>query len=498
MKYKFGVKVKLLSSFVGFSLIVFILLWILQVVLLDDVYRTIKINSVRNAAEKMDGMSDEELQYFVLEKSSSVGLCSSVYSADFTLIAQEHAGGQCVVHNITDNTVRLFYEATAEFSEKRFESHLPANDIMAILKQREFPIIFQKPNNGFYIQTEPALSASTDAYDCILYSEIIENDLGEERYVLLSSVIIPVESTVVAIRFELGIITAFLLIVAVILAFVLSKTVSYPITALNKAAKLLPDGKFDGEGIQGYREVEELSETLSRSAEEIRRVDSLRKELLANVSHDLRTPLTLITGYSEVMRDIPGENTPENLQVVIDEANRLSVLVTDLLDLSKLEEGSDSLNTEKIELNSFIRQILNRYEKLTAVQGYEICYQGVENEVFVLADSVKLNQVIYNLVNNAIHYGGNDKKIQVRLSVKGDKALFEVEDHGEGIPQEKLLKIWDRYYRLEEHHRSAKIGSGLGLSIVKRVLDLHESEYGVQSKVGQGSVFWFTLKLLKD
>ena len=144
------------------------------------------------------------------------------------------------------------------------------------------------------------------------------------------------------------------------------------------------DGRFDGTDIKGYREVEELAETLQRSALEIQQVDRLRKELIANVSHDLRTPLTLISAYSEVMRDIPGENTPENLQVVIDEAHRLSTLVTDLMDLSKLEAGMEQLALERIELISFVRQILTRYEKLTGFNGYTISLETDLQSVFVL------------------------------------------------------------------------------------------------------------------
>ncbi|MBP5289360.1 MAG: two-component sensor histidine kinase, partial [Clostridia bacterium] len=242
-------------------------------------------------------------------------------------------------------------------------------------------------------------------------------------------------------------------------------------------------------------EIMELSDTLSEAAGEINKVETLRRELIANVSHDLRTPLTLITGYSEVMRDLPGENTPENLQIVIDETRRLSDLVTDLLDLSKMEAGMDSLKKERLDLVPLLREIMHRYEKLTENDGFNLSFDVDESSCYVQADSVKISQAVYNLINNAINYCGEDKTVIVRLSVSGECARLDVIDHGEGIPEEKLKDIWDRYYRVDKNHKQAKVGTGLGLSIVKEVLQLHKARFGVESRVGQGSDFWFEIPL---
>ena len=250
-------------------------------------------------------------------------------------------------------------------------------------------------------------------------------------------------------------------------------------------------------GISGYREIEELSQTLADAAAEIRQVDTLRKELVANVSHDLRTPLTLIAGYSEAMRDLPGENTPENLQIIIDETTRLSELVTDLLDLSKLEAGMETLQYEDIELVEFTENILKRYDKMTAQSGYNIVLEKNVDRVSVLADSKKIGQVIYNLINNAIHYCGADKTVIVRLADDNGFLRFEVKDNGDGIPADKLKDIWDRYYRLDSSHQSQKVGTGLGLSIVKKILRLHNAKFGVESREGEGSCFWFALPIKK-
>ena len=497
MKRNFGVKSKLLVSFISFSVLVIALLWLLEVVFLDQIYRAIKINSVRKIADGMRGLGDEQLISMSTHAASSVGLCFSIYDENLNLLAEEHSGGQCVVHNLSQKTVAVFYEATSNFENKRFESHLSAQEIMNILKRHEHSLKYFQFPQGFFLESEPILSASSDAYDCILYSQIFENGQGVRRYALISSVLLPIDSTVQTIRFELNLLIGILIVVSILMSIILSKTISSPIAKLNKAAKTLPDGHFDGQNIKGYREVEELAETLRKSALEIQQVDRLRRELIANVSHDLRTPLTLISAYSEIMRDIPGENTPENLQVVIDESHRLSELVTDLLDLSKLEAGIEQLNRERVELISFVREILNRYKKMTGFSGYSLNFETEFQELFVLADPIKLNQIVYNLVNNAINYCGDDKTVIVRIEARDGEAILQVIDHGEGIPQDKLDHIWDRYYRAEKSHQTATIGTGLGLSIVKKHLSLHNSNFGVESSVGKGSMFWFTLQIVE-
>jgi signal transduction histidine kinase len=288
---------------------------------------------------------------------------------------------------------------------------------------------------------------------------------------------------------------AFVLIIgALVLAFIISRNISIPIERMNRAAKQLAAGnynaKFSGEG---FRETKELADTLNYASNELSKNDRLQKELIANISHDLRTPLTMITGYSEVMRDIPGENTPENVQVIIDEATRLSELVTDLLDLSKLQAGTGRLDISRFNLTETVRSTMDRYRKLTERDGYQI-YFWSDCEVKVDADRKMILQVLYNLINNAINYTGDDKLVRVDQSVHNGIVRISVTDTGEGIAPEQLPLIWDRYYKVDKVHRRASVGTGIGLSIVKSVLELHGAHYGVDSTPGHGSTFWFELR----
>ena len=203
----------------------------------------------------------------------------------------------------------------------------------------------------------------------------------------------------------------------------------------------------------------------------------------------------MITGYGEVMRDLPGENTPENVQVIIDEANRLTNLVNDMLDLSKLQEGVHALNLSEHNLTDSIRQVLLRYNKLREQEGYVIDFIA-DSDVYVQADEYKVYQVLYNLINNAINYCGEDKRVVVRQMIEGIHVRIEISDSGEGIPQEELIHIWDRYYKVDKNHRRSVQGTGLGLSIVKNILKIHDATYGASSEVGKGSTFWFELKII--
>jgi len=310
---------------------------------------------------------------------------------------------------------------------------------------------------------------------------------------MVHSTITPINATVETLRVQLMYITLIMLALSLTLAFLISRKISRPIIQINQTAKLLANGDYDVHFAgHDFLEISELSNTLNYAAVELSKVEALRRELIANISHDLRTPLTMITGYAEVMRDLPGENTPENVQIIIDEAKRLTTLVNDILDLSKLQSGVQSLTPSVFNLTGNIREIIGRYSKLMEQNGYKIKFI-CGGDVFVNADQVKINQVVYNLINNAVNYTGPDKQVTVCQNAYDSKVKIEVIDSGEGIPEEQLPYIWNRYYKVDKKHKRAAVGTGLGLSIVKTILDMHHANYSVISSVGQGSIFWFEL-----
>jgi signal transduction histidine kinase len=349
----------------------------------------------------------------------------------------------------------------------------------------------EKKNEHFLENRRPEPSEG------VIYFTIVTS--GTDKYVvMIHSVLTPVGATVNTLKIQLICISLIMVLLSLVIAFLLARQVSKSMIKVSASAKELAAGNFAVEFTgKDYKEITELSNTLNMAAKELEKTENLRRELIANVSHDLRTPLTMIIAYSEVMRDLPGENSPENIQVVIDESKRLTNLVNDMLDISKLQAGVMVKNPTLFNLTDSIKSVLERYNKLKEQDGYIIDFD-FEKEVMVYADEFKIYQVLYNLVNNAINYTGNDKTVTVRQIVYGNQVKIEVTDSGDGIAEEELPYVWDRYYKVDKTHKRAIAGTGLGLSIVKSILQLHESRYGVESGVGKGSTFWFTLETQED
>ncbi|NCC77481.1 MAG: HAMP domain-containing histidine kinase, partial [Clostridia bacterium] len=314
--------------------------------------------------------------------------------------------------------------------------------------------------------------------------------------ILLNTMLSPVTATVDTLRIQLIYVTLILIALSLGLALLLSRRIARPIVRINEQSKQMAAGDYSVRFAAGdYREIGELAETLNQTVVELGRVEALRRELIANISHDLRTPLTMIRGYAEVMRDLPGENNPDNVQVIIDESNRLTSLVNSILDLSKLQSGASQFEPSDYDLTESIRDIIARVSKLTEAEGYQIAYVANEQAV-VHADAARIEQVLYNFLTNAVHYAGPDHQIEVRQTVRAGWVRIEVVDHGEGIPEDQLQHIWERYYKSDKLHRRAVMGNGLGLSIVKNILEQHGARFGVDSRPGEGSTFWFELPVI--
>ena len=339
------------------------------------------------------------------------------------------------------------------------------------------------------------LHISPPEHERLITALIAQASDGEEYLLLLDTDILPLRSLFHLLQNQLMLVSLISLTIAAVLAFLLARHIAAPIERISKKADLLPRGKYDIDfSEKSYREIEELSSTLNQTADELSKTDRLQKELIANISHDLRTPLTTIVGYAEMMRDIEGENTPENIDVIIDEATRLSSLVNDLLEISRIQGGTNELKCECFNLADLARETVDRYRRLKENSGFDFDLK-VTGNCRIYADKAKILQVICNLINNAIHYSENERRVSVRVFETKKAVRLEVEDHGIGIAPEQINHVWERYYRGEKNHRRRASGSGLGLSIVREVLDLHQARYGVSSVLGEGSVFWLELSM---
>jgi len=462
---------QLYAYFSAFAIIVIAILWIFQTFLLDNFYQMIRMSELRRAAEFIAVNAESyDIQAVVENAAISNDVCIMVFDANGKKVATADVKEECVIHHTNAETINTFY--------------LEAKN---------------SKNNESVKEVNLTTASGKEISDSIVMTKIVKSPAQNNYIILLNAVVVPVSATVRTLQIQLTWVTVITIVLGMIFAVVISRTISRPISKLNKSAKALAHGYYEADFSLnlGCREVGELSDTLAYAARELSKADKMQKELIANISHDLRTPLTLIKGYGEVMRDIPGEMTPDNMQVIIDETERLSSLVSDLVDMSKFQSGDTQLSLATFDLSDTVRETIDRYAKLTERDGYSIELNCTE-PLPVYADKTRILQVIYNLINNAINYTGEDKKIYVSAYRDGDSVRVEVKDTGEGIEADKLALIWDRYYKIDKVHRRAAVGTGLGLSIVKNILVLHGAKYGVDSVIGQGSTFWFELKLANN
>lgn len=332
-------------------------------------------------------------------------------------------------------------------------------------------------------------------------TEYLYGGFLHENYMLfISTSLEPVGPAVEVIKDQLIFITLMTFFLGLFITLMLSNRLSRPFRQVTHAANQLASGdyttRFEG---GNYAEINELSDALNYAASEISKVDSLRNDLIANVSHDLRTPLTMIKAYAEMVRDLSGDNPEkrnQHLGVIIDESDRLSELVNNLLELSKLQHGNVELDRRQFSVSEFISSAVSRYQVLSEQQGYQF---EVEHDADVICegDESRLAQVLYNFINNAVNYSGDSRRIIIRQRNFPQVVRIEVIDFGVGIEREKLPMIFDRYYRDERTKRDV-VGTGLGLSIVKEILRLHGMRFGVQSEVGKGSLFWFEIQRVPE
>lgn len=342
-------------------------------------------------------------------------------------------------------------------------------------------------------KTKGGLPAFLVSQSVVSYAEEVSLE-GRSTFLFVSASIEQYGDLAVSMQW-LSLITA---LVAVVLAFVTSGFVAAfitkPVTEVTERAKELARGNYDLHFKKNYfcAELTELSEALDYARSEISKADTMQKELIANVSHDFKTPLTMIKAYASMIVEITGEDKKKrdaNAKVIIDECDRLTLLVGDLLDLSKLRAGVNMGEKTVFNLSEEVYSVAERFSFLKETSGYIIETQ-IEDDLYTQANRERIDQVLYNLIGNAVNYTGEDKRVRVKLYKKGGNARFEVIDSGKGIPPEEVDTIWDRYYRSNKTHKRPVNGSGLGLSIVKNILLQHDCPFGVISEVGKGSCFW--------
>lgn len=443
-------------------MVMLLLLWVLEIFLLDTIYKKTKTDSIISTGNYISqNIAHPDIKDYIDQLAINNDVCVVVTDEDGSIMYRSDSMRQCS-RDILDKN---------RFMERITNAYLNDNTYIEEVKATEFL------NIGVNI---PIRSNNE-----IQYTHIIDQKV--KYFLFMNSTITPIDATVNTLKTILTIVTISMSAVAILLGIYISKKISRPILQLNASAKNLgkENVQFDG---KGYLEIEELSETLNQANEDLHQVEKLRNELISNISHDLRTPLTMISGYAEMMRDLPDENNEENLNIIIHETKYLTRLVNDVLDLSKLQAGAQKLEKKDFDLTQMLLDMIERVRALSEIK-IEFNY---DEHIHVIADEMKISQVFYNILNNALHY--TKDKVIVRQILMNQKIRIEIQDFGEGIAENEIDDIWKCYYRSKNHSRQVS-GSGLGLYICKQILDLHHAAYGVTSKLHEGSTFYFELKI---
>lgn len=451
--------------FLLFAMVVLVLLWGMQIYMLNNSYETMKTKEVAKVASLISR------SYVQGNDNLTAGIQELSINNDFYVMMESRSG-------------YLYFSPEAETRMPVYSYITHAPQLKAMLqKSGRLPVSF-KINNGME-------KYSTLAYGCIL-----DSSPGREVYLYIFSPLYPVTSTVNILKEQLLSVTFITLIIAFLLSIYFAMRISRPLQSMTGAARQMGTGdynvKFEG---NSYSEINRLAATLNTAAYELGMADNRQKDLIANISHDLKTPLTMIRSYAEMIRDLSGDNPVKrdaHLQVIINETDRLAQLVSDMSTVTAMQQHKVKLDKTVFDLTAVSAAHLASYELLTEQEGYTFQFNA-QKECLVYADEARIKQVIANLTSNAVKYCGEDKIINVNVRRVGKRCRFEISDHGPGIKPEELPHVWDRYYKTSSHFARQTEGTGLGLSIVKEILTLHYADYGVDSKVGKGSTFWFEL-----
>lgn len=451
--------------FLVFTTLLLSILWLLQITFVESYYE-------RNRVQTIDNQISE------IEVLLSKGSIDTTRDAANKLLSYDNLCG-AIYNGFGTNLANL-----NDVKSNCFLKELPQATI------NEYMIMAYESPSG--VMSIPFVD-DTNLQETHLvgkYSKINDN----VYYIFVSGSVQLADVTVHVLKKQFTLIALSIFSIATMVTLILARKLSFPIVRITESANRLAMGdltvNFEGED---YTEIKALSKTLNYATQEFKKTDELRRDLVANVSHDIKTPLTMIRAYAEMVQDLSGDD-PEmrakHLGVILDETEHLENLVTDMLTLSKYEANAFEIRLSAFNLQKHIEKTVSLFS------GMDVDFVvNVKPKVKVVADEVKMGQVLYNFVNNATKYVGDDNIIEINTKEVGEEIIVSVTDHGIGIADEILEHIWDRYYKIDKNHKRTVKSSGLGLSIVKAICDATGSKCWVESSVGEGSTFFYTLKL---
>ncbi|AEM78311.1 LOW QUALITY PROTEIN: integral membrane sensor signal transduction histidine kinase [Thermoanaerobacter wiegelii Rt8.B1] len=442
-----GIRKKLFISYLIIGLIILSMFWLTQVVFINKIYSYYKINQLKNYSEKIVeaiNNNDEMLISELIDKSNAQVV--AITENNIIIAGNNRGYGRGL------GIPEVLLHPTSTVKVVKYEHPFLHIEYLSIVR----PFLYNgKPATLIMSIPIAAINDSVNLFKQVFWRIFVV--------------------TIAAILF---------------VSIYMSKKFTRPIQILKNAAHQIASGNLDVK--INYKEEDELGDlakSMNTMVKQLSITDKFRKDLIANISHDLKTPLGLIRGYSEMLLDYYGDDKEKRekyLNTVIKETERMSKLVDDVLQLSKLQSGMVEIKEEPIDLEKLIFETLDIFEIQILEKNIEVKLNNLKLKV--IADREMIKRAIINIISNAMASMENGGILTITAEPQDKEILIKVSDTGCGIPQKDLEHIFDRYYK------GNKSGTGLGLAIVKEILTLHGSKYGIESQEGVGTTFYFTLK----
>lgn len=428
----------------------------------------------------------------------------TLYS-EATLIANTYASG-LYTKDTTLETVKLQLDALSVYLESEIriispggrlilDSSLPINTEETIMIEGFDPAVV----SGSYFLKDNFFGSFEE--DVITVMAPITSYYTIKGYVVIHTAVKDINATATTIQNICYITLAILYVLSFIILIFFTVFVYRPLKKITDAAEHYADGNYHYElSVDNNDEMGYLAASLNYMANTIASHEDDQKKFVANVSHDFRSPLTSIRGFLEAMIDgtIPPEMHEKYLNIVLNETDRLTKLTNSLLTLNNLNTKGMLLELTDFNINQVIRQTAASFEGSCRSRNIAIALSLTGDEMIVHADTEKIKQVLYNLIDNAIKFSHHDSVVTVGTTVRKNKLFISVKDTGVGIPKDEVKLIFNRFYKSDSSRGKDKKGTGLGLSIVKEIINAHNENINVISTEGEGTEFIFSLPLVED
>lgn len=486
MKHSINRKITLLSSLL--LILAIVGCWFANTMLLGNFYIKSKKQAVIKAYNQINNAAKE----------------GSIQSEDFEVLFEQIASRNNLDILILDSDIHIIMSTSK--NNKR-------------LSDRLLSFFFGSNDNAEVLYNDDSMRVQRSV-DPAMNMEFIElwGILANDNMIVMQSPVESIEESVRLANNFLAYVGAAVLIISIVLANIFSRKITEPILELadisEKVARLDFEAKYDDNGRQDEiavlgRSINEMSDNLEKTISELKtannelqadiankiEIDEMRKEFLSNVSHELKTPIALISGYAEGLKDCVNDDDESRnyyCEVIIDEASKMNTMVQQLLKLNQLESGRDSINFERFNLTELISECLSCVDILIKQNEITVSFDN-ESPVYVWSDKYKTEQVINNYLSNAIHYAAGEKRIDIKLEIKESVVRLQIFNTGEPIPEEAIDWLWTKFYKVDKARTREYGGTGIGLSIVKAIADSLNRDYGVIN-YDNGVAFYFDLE----